>query len=163
MEKQRVVWNCICKFLFSAIFILYISADSKKGTQTVKIVIIRETNKCDYFINDKHATQKAVKDFATSYNIQVFFLGIFPTFQIDNPCTFLAQDKVKSFSEQSPIELLRNTEKVGFLLYNIVEFSAGNPDLLKQHENLIKKREENKFLTKQKDEIENRMVNVKCL
>lgn len=32
--------------------------------------------------------------------------------QVDNPCTFLAQDKVKSFAEQGPQVLLQNTEKV---------------------------------------------------
>lgn len=40
-------------------------------------------------------------------------------FQIDNPCTFLAQDKVRSFAEQNPGLLLRNTEKAGLSLFII--------------------------------------------
>lgn len=39
-------------------------------------------------------------------------------FQIGNPCTFLAQDKVKSFAEQKLDVLLRNTEKVRFKIFS---------------------------------------------
>ena len=46
-----------------------------------------------------------VREFVSRYSIQ-----------IENPCTFLAQDKVKSFSAQSPQLLLENTEKVIYFL-----------------------------------------------
>ncbi|KAK6737160.1 hypothetical protein RB195_019699 [Necator americanus] len=91
-------------------------ADSRKGEQSIKVLLQRPSS-CTYFINGTRTTQRAVRDFVASYNIQ-----------IDNPCTFLAQDKVKSFSEQSSVELLMNTER------------AGNPALLETHENLIKKK-----------------------
>lgn len=94
---------------------LYI-ADSAKGEQCIKILLQRPNN-CTYFINGSRTTQRAVRDLVALYNIQ-----------IDNPCTFLAQDKVKSFSEQSPVDLLMNTER------------AGDPKLLEQHEELINKK-----------------------
>ncbi|VDM59309.1 unnamed protein product [Angiostrongylus costaricensis] len=75
-------------------------ADSQNGEQRVKILLQRP-NSCTYFINGS---------------------------RVDNPCTFLAQDKVKSFSEQSAVDLLINTER------------AGNPRLLEKHEELIKKK-----------------------
>ncbi|VDM71544.1 unnamed protein product, partial [Strongylus vulgaris] len=77
-------------------------ADAQKGEQRVKVLLQRPSS-CTYSINGSRTTQRAVRDFVASYNIQ-----------IDNPCTFLAQDKVKSFSEQSPVELLMNTERVAF-------------------------------------------------
>ncbi|VDL66600.1 unnamed protein product [Nippostrongylus brasiliensis] len=85
---------------------LYI-ADSRKGEQSVKILLERP-NSCTYFINGSRSTQKA----------------------IDNPCTFLAQDKVKSFSEQSPVDLLMNTERAGDIM------------LMEKHEELIKKKKQ---------------------
>ncbi|CAJ0921766.1 unnamed protein product, partial [Mesorhabditis belari] len=50
--------------------------------------------------------------------------------QIENPCTFLAQDKVKSFAAQDPKELLINTQK------------AGDLTLLRMHDGLREKARE---------------------
>ena len=36
--------------------------------------------------------------------------------QVDNPCVFLSQEKVASFAQQTPLQLLKNTERVGGLL-----------------------------------------------
>ncbi|VDN56820.1 unnamed protein product [Dracunculus medinensis] len=38
---------------------------------------------------------------------------------VDNPCNFLAQDKVRSFAEQNPQVLLENTEKVSLLVNSL--------------------------------------------
>ncbi|XGW08461.1 hypothetical protein V3C99_011077 [Haemonchus contortus] len=67
---------------------------------------------------------------------------------IDNPCTFLAQDKVKSFSEQSPVDLLMNTER------------AGNPSLLEQHEELIRKKKHESVHIEKAREVENRLQSI---
>uniref|UniRef100_A0A1I7XDF2 Structural maintenance of chromosomes protein 5 n=1 Tax=Heterorhabditis bacteriophora TaxID=37862 RepID=A0A1I7XDF2_HETBA len=73
--------------------------DQHNGTLRLK-VMLKHPNNCEYYVNDVRKSQRQVRELVASYNIQ-----------IDNPCTFLAQDKVKSFSEQSPVELLKNTEK----------------------------------------------------
>ncbi|CAI5442179.1 unnamed protein product [Caenorhabditis angaria] len=80
-------------------FVEVMIADKQKGPQIIRLNI-RKGKSPEYKLNGNHSTQQQIKDLAKSYNIQ-----------IDNPCAFLAQDKVKSFSEQSPIELLFNTEK----------------------------------------------------
>ncbi|CAJ0931865.1 unnamed protein product, partial [Mesorhabditis belari] len=76
------------------------------GVTRFRIVIDRSTEKgkVEYFIDGKQATRTAVAQAAHDYNIQ-----------IENPCTFLAQDKVKSFAAQDPKELLINTQKAGDL------------------------------------------------
>ncbi|KJH49753.1 RecF/RecN/SMC protein [Dictyocaulus viviparus] len=111
-------------------------ADSRNGEQRVKILLQRP-NKCTYFINGSKVTQHEVRNLVASYNIQV-----------DNPCTFLAQDKVKSFSEQSPVDLLMNTER------------AGDPHLLKKHEELIKKKKDEAIYTENAREIKQRLLDV---
>ncbi|VDN33817.1 unnamed protein product, partial [Cylicostephanus goldi] len=108
-------------------------ADSRKGVQRVKVLLQRPSS-CTYFINGSRTTQRAVRDFVASYNIQ-----------IDNPCTFLAQDKVKSFSEQSPVELLMNTER------------AGNPASLERHEKLIEKKKHESVHIENAREVQQRL------
>lgn len=93
-------------------------ADKQKGPQVVRLTI-RVGEQPKYRLNDSATTQSEIADLRKHYNIQ-----------IDNPCAFLAQDKVKSFSEQSSIELLRNTEK------------AASADLDQQHIDLMKQRED---------------------
>ncbi|KAF1765987.1 hypothetical protein GCK72_005941 [Caenorhabditis remanei] len=93
-------------------------ADEKKGPQTVRLTI-RIGKAPEYKLNGAQATQSDVNELRKYYNIQ-----------IDNPCAFLAQDKVKSFSEQSSIELLKNTEK------------AASDDLDKKHRDLVEQRKD---------------------
>ena len=57
-------------------------------------------NMAHHSIDGKAIKVTELREEAKKFNIQV-----------DNPCTFLAQDKVKSFAEQGPQKLLRNTEK----------------------------------------------------
>ncbi|KAJ1374002.1 hypothetical protein KIN20_036584 [Parelaphostrongylus tenuis] len=113
-------------------------ADSQKGEQRVKILLERP-NSCTYFINGSRVTQRAVRELAASYNIQV-----------DNPCTFLAQDKVKSFSEQSPVDLLFNTER------------AGNLSSLQKHEELIEKKRYESVHLKSVRETEQRLHTIEA-
>ncbi|EGT40815.1 hypothetical protein CAEBREN_31413 [Caenorhabditis brenneri] len=94
----------------------FFSADENKGPQTIRLTL-RVGKAPEYRLNNSVATQTHINDLRKQYNIQ-----------IDNPCAFLAQDKVKSFSEQSAIELLRNTEK------------AASDDLDRIHRELIGQR-----------------------
>ncbi|GMR36561.1 hypothetical protein PMAYCL1PPCAC_06756 [Pristionchus mayeri] len=107
--------------------------DCGRGTQVLKILIKKPTT-AQYFHNDKAITQKDLKTLVHSYNIQV-----------DNLCTFLAQDKVKSFSEQSPQELLENTLK------------AASTTLLDERNELIKKQKEEGNLEKMIEETKKKM------
>ncbi|GMS84329.1 hypothetical protein PENTCL1PPCAC_6504, partial [Pristionchus entomophagus] len=107
--------------------------DGIRGTQLLKIHIKKPTS-AQYYHNNKPITQKELKALVHSYNIQV-----------DNLCTFLAQDKVKSFSEQSPQELLENTLK------------AASTTLLDARNALIKKQKEEGNLEKQMDETRKKM------
>ncbi|VDO44034.1 unnamed protein product, partial [Onchocerca flexuosa] len=74
--------------------------DSKLGKDRVLSTVLHRSGASNFFVDDEKVTQTKLRDVAESYNIQV-----------DNPCTFLAQDKVKSFAEQKPSVLLKNTEK----------------------------------------------------
>uniref|UniRef100_A0A7E4ZZ67 Structural maintenance of chromosomes protein 5 n=1 Tax=Panagrellus redivivus TaxID=6233 RepID=A0A7E4ZZ67_PANRE len=75
--------------------------DAEEGVVCFKVVI-RKPNNAQYYIDGRNVTKTAVREAIAKYNIQV-----------DNPCVFLAQDKVKSFAEQGPEQLLWNTEKAG--------------------------------------------------
>ncbi|CAD6196992.1 unnamed protein product [Caenorhabditis auriculariae] len=97
-------------------------ADEKRGPQSMKIYI--QFKKCPvFYMNGKLSTQSSIRERCREYNIQ-----------IDNPCAFLAQDKVKSFSEQSAIDLLINTQK------------AASIELLEQHEKMKQTRQESQNL-----------------
>ncbi|GMT14394.1 hypothetical protein PFISCL1PPCAC_5691, partial [Pristionchus fissidentatus] len=102
--------------------------DGVKGTQVLKIHIKQPTT-AQFYHNDKPITQRDLKTLVQSYNIQV-----------DNLCTFLAQDKVKSFSEQSPQELLENTLK------------AASTTLLDERNKLIARQKEEGNMEKKIDE-----------
>uniref|UniRef100_A0A914V7U7 Structural maintenance of chromosomes protein 5 n=2 Tax=Plectus sambesii TaxID=2011161 RepID=A0A914V7U7_9BILA len=109
-------------------------SDSKKSTPPVIRLEIRRPNSTQYFIDGRKVTLKQLREFVDTYNIQ-----------IENPCTFLAQDKVKSFSEQNPQLLLENTER------------AGRPDLLEMHEELKKNRNGGKELEASCADLERRI------
>ncbi|CAI2331625.1 unnamed protein product [Caenorhabditis sp. 36 PRJEB53466] len=98
-------------------------ADQKEGPQTVRLTI-RAGKAPEYRLNNQVTTQAELKLTIWAWPLPS---GVFPG-AIDNPCAFLAQDKVKSFSEQSAIELLRNTEK------------AASEDLSVEHEALMEQR-----------------------
>lgn len=80
---------------------MFLKDDNEEtGLRRFKI-LLRKPNNATYYINDKRVTHVEHTKAVEAYNIQV-----------GNPCTFLAQDKVKSFAEQDSQLLLRNTEKV---------------------------------------------------
>nr|CDQ04356.1 BMA-SMC-5, isoform e [Brugia malayi] len=74
--------------------------DSKLGKDRALSIVLHRIGGSNYFVDGEKVTQTKLRNIAESYNIQ-----------IDNPCTFLAQDKVKSFAEQKSFGLLANTEK----------------------------------------------------
>lgn len=85
-----------------------------RGTRNFKI-LIKKPNNAKYFIDGKIVTVTEHRRTIAQYNIQV-----------DNPCTFLAQDKVKSFAEQGSKVMLINTEKVGFFFIFQILVSGGS-------------------------------------
>lgn len=94
---------------------VYIWDNNRKRSVAFSISIVSHKNSASYTIDGRHKKQSELKEESAKYNIQV-----------DNPCTFLAQDKVKSFAEQGPQKLLYNTQK------------AGPKDLLEKHQKLEK-------------------------
>ncbi|VDK67804.1 unnamed protein product [Litomosoides sigmodontis] len=74
--------------------------DSKLEKDRIFSIVLHRSGLPDYFVDGEKVAQTKLRDIVESYNIQ-----------IDNPCTFLAQDKVKSFAEQKSYALLKNTEK----------------------------------------------------
>ncbi|KAI1726808.1 AAA domain-containing protein [Ditylenchus destructor] len=70
-----------------------------KRSQVFKVELKKPKSR-KYFIDGTAVAMKEHQTKIREFNIQV-----------DNPCTFLAQDKVKSFAEQNPKALLSNTEK----------------------------------------------------
>ncbi|MFH4977691.1 hypothetical protein AB6A40_004400 [Gnathostoma spinigerum] len=111
--------------------------DSKRTSDVSFKIILHKENSVDYFIDGRKATQTAVRSRVISYNIQV-----------DNPCTFLAQDKVQSFARQNPQLLLENTEKV-------------SSDLLPSlHKGLIDLRTRGKYTSSTKEKLEFRLTEV---
>ncbi|KHN85205.1 Structural maintenance of chromosomes protein 5 [Toxocara canis] len=75
--------------------------DSKESHDRKVELIITKNNHVEYRRDGRKVTRAEVRSMAMSYGIQV-----------DNPCVFLAQDKVKSFAQQTPELLLDNTEKM---------------------------------------------------
>ncbi|TKR63471.1 hypothetical protein L596_027298 [Steinernema carpocapsae] len=78
--------------------------DCPAGFKRLKVQVKKSAGKHDsvteHFIDDRKVTHQQLMELTTGYDIQ-----------IANPCTFLAQDKVKSFSEQNAQQLLENTQK----------------------------------------------------
>jgi len=108
--------------------------EKKRRVRRFKLVIRRShTPPTSYTIDGERAKKEEVVKAARAYNIQV-----------DNPCVFLAQDKVASFAEQTPIQKLKNTEKVGLTPLSLLQpippnkllFQAGPVELLKLHEEM---------------------------
>lgn len=119
-------------------------------------ILIKKPSTAKYFVDDKHVSHNDIQATVSKYNIQV-----------DNPCTFLAQDKVKSFAEQGPQVLLQNTEKAGpvhlLKMHNkLLEFAKAGDDserLRQDHLNrlkqltadlMAKKKKVDNFLERQK-------------
>uniref|UniRef100_A0A7E4VMQ2 Structural maintenance of chromosomes protein 5 n=1 Tax=Panagrellus redivivus TaxID=6233 RepID=A0A7E4VMQ2_PANRE len=101
-------------------------------------VVIRKTNSVQYYIDGCPVSKTAVQEAIVKYNIQ-----------IDNPCVFLAQDKVKSFAEQDAVKLLMNTEK------------AGSKDLLDLHNQLMEKSESGNSVEVIKKEQEDKLKRIR--
>lgn len=99
-----------------------------EGSGPGKNLVVRvEFNRQDkevWYMDGHQTSRKKVKEKMSELKIQV-----------DNPLQFLPQDKVGQFSNMSPIELLRETER------------AIGPDTMSKHEELIK---QDKSLKEQK-------------
>ncbi|KAL3091109.1 hypothetical protein niasHT_027869 [Heterodera trifolii] len=108
--------------------------DSRRRRERCFSVHIKLPNSASFFVDNQSMKLTQLRELVKEYNIQV-----------DNPCTFLAQDKVKSFAEQGPQILLKNTEK------------AGPTELVQLHESLLEKSEEGNELQAQFDRGKKRM------
>ncbi|CAJ0576554.1 unnamed protein product, partial [Mesorhabditis spiculigera] len=115
-------------------------ADSKhdRGEARFRIYLQRSEKAPLYFLNDLKVSKQAVIMKAHNLNIQ-----------IENPCTFLPQDKVKGFAAQNPQELLKNTEK------------AGDVKLFEQHEEILTKKKEEKEFQKSVQDCESKLEQCK--
>ncbi|VDM36859.1 unnamed protein product [Toxocara canis] len=98
--------------------------DSKESHDRKVELIITKNNHVEYRRDGRKVTRAEVRSMAMSYGIQASDIQTFPLLKVDNPCVFLAQDKVKSFAQQTPELLLDNTEK------------ACSNDLEKMHDKL---------------------------
>ncbi|KAJ4991101.1 SMC N terminal domain-containing protein [Stagonosporopsis vannaccii] len=94
----------------------------------IRRVIRKEDSKTVFFINGKHATQKAVMDICRRFSIQ-----------IDNLCQFLPQDRVVEFAKMRDTERLRAT--LG---------AAAPPYMSEWHDQLKELRTEEKMLEDQR-------------
>uniref|UniRef100_A0A914HEP9 Structural maintenance of chromosomes protein 5 n=1 Tax=Globodera rostochiensis TaxID=31243 RepID=A0A914HEP9_GLORO len=97
--------------------------DSRRKRERCFTVHIKVPNSASYFVDNQQVKLTELRERVREYNIQV-----------ENPCTFLAQDKVKSFAEQGPQILLKNTEK------------AGPTELGQLHETLLEQSDDGKEL-----------------
>uniref|UniRef100_A0AC34GWG4 Structural maintenance of chromosomes protein 5 n=1 Tax=Panagrolaimus sp. ES5 TaxID=591445 RepID=A0AC34GWG4_9BILA len=117
---------------------MFLKDDNEEtGLRRFKI-LLRKPNNATYYINDKRVTHVEHTKAVEAYNIQV-----------GNPCTFLAQDKVKSFAEQDSQLLLRNTEK------------AGTPELDELHTKLEEKQKEGNEMGGKKGELEAQLKKIR--
>ncbi|XP_074302733.1 structural maintenance of chromosomes protein 5-like [Silene latifolia] len=98
----------------------YVKITLRGDTSDDQISITRKidtSNKSEWLLNGKMSTKKDVVEVVQRFNIQV-----------NNLTQFLPQDKVCEFAKLSPIDLLRATEN-----------AIGDPQLPKQHKDLIEK------------------------
>ena len=97
----------------------FIEIELKGVVGKPNLVIRRHLNATDnksiWKLNGQETTQKDVQARVHGLNVQV-----------DNLCTFLPQDKVSSFAQMTPQQLLKETQK-----------AAGNPNLTRWHHMLI--------------------------
>src|SRR5690242_12984133 len=98
--------------------------EDERANPVIRRVIRKEDSKTVFFINGKHATQKAVMDICRRFSIQ-----------IDNLCQFLPQDRVVEFAKMKDTERLRAT--LG---------AAAPPHMSDWHDQLKELRTEEKML-----------------
>ncbi|MCP9263267.1 Structural maintenance of chromosomes protein 5 [Dirofilaria immitis] len=84
--------------------------DSKLENDRALSIVLHRSAASDFFVDDEKVTQTKLRNVAESYNIQV-----------DNPCTFLAQDKVKSFAEQNLEDCLNSVQSELTTLVPLIE------------------------------------------
>ncbi|KAM0751655.1 P-loop containing nucleoside triphosphate hydrolase protein [Meredithblackwellia eburnea MCA 4105] len=105
----------------------------------VKRDIYRDSDQTRFSLNGKSATQKEVSAKMEELNVQV-----------GNLCTFLPQDRVSSFAQMPPNQLLKETQK-----------AAGDTRLTQWHQTLIEERafqiEYHKSLTTNQEELRRRV------
>lgn len=96
-----------------------IELQGKSDGQVIRIKRVIEgtatSSSTSWFINNRHANLKDIKNITDSFNIQM-----------DNLCQFLPQDKVSKFAELPSNELLIETER-----------AVGSFQLIHDHEKLI--------------------------
>lgn len=103
--------------------------DGESENYVVRLKIIRDGNGREWFLNGKKTSLKAVQALTRGLSIQ-----------IDNLCQFLPQDKVSEFAALSPVELLIQTQR-----------AAAPEQMLEWHEELKKKRKDQKLVEEQLD------------
>jgi chromosome segregation ATPase len=103
--------------------------DNETENNVVRLKIIRDGNGREWFLNGKKTSLKAIQTLTKSLSIQ-----------IDNLCQFLPQDKVSEFAALSPVDLLMQTQR-----------AAAPEQMLEWHEELKKKRKDQKLVEEQLD------------
>lgn len=88
----------------------------------VRVRIVKDGNKREWYLQGTKTTLKAVQELTRSLSIQ-----------IDNLCQFLPQDKVSEFAALSPVDLLLQTQR-----------AAAPEEMILQHEQLKANRKEQK-------------------
>jgi structural maintenance of chromosomes protein 5 len=110
------------------------------GEGKKNLIITREMRKDNtsiWRINGKNTSANTVREAVERLNVQV-----------ENLCSFLPQDRVSSFAELDPAALLRETE-----------LAIDGEDLVKQHDELIKLKKDEKNLTHMISETEKEQDN----
>ncbi|KAH6618909.1 P-loop containing nucleoside triphosphate hydrolase protein [Boeremia exigua] len=116
-------------------------ADGERTNPVVRRVLRKEDNKTVFFINGKHATNRAVMDMCKRFSIQ-----------IDNLCQFLPQDRVVEFAKMKDTERLRAT--LG---------AAAPPYMSEWHDQLMALRGEEKILVDKRHTDEEHLKQLEAL
>lgn len=115
-----------------------IDIELNKESTSQTYIISRQfniNNQNNWYINNKHTTEAAVKDLTKTLNIQV-----------NNLCQFLPQDRVQDFAKMNKKELLKN-----------MQLAVGRQDLVDKQEKLVEIQIEQETLKKELDALNTRL------
>ncbi|GAO47811.1 hypothetical protein G7K_2009-t1 [Saitoella complicata NRRL Y-17804] len=118
-----------------------IELQGQEGQQNtiIKRRLHKDNNSSQYWMNGVSTSFKLIQDYVRKFNVQ-----------IDNLCQFLPQDKVVEFAQLTPEKLLQETQR-----------AAGDENMLKQHQELISLRNEQKGLSSGKEKDDAALANLK--